>query len=447
MYQKTKVFILLIVLLITGCSGTQAAPTSVPTLPPTVTRFPPSATVTPVILNTATTIPSYTPTSAFSSVYYMLVLDASAAMGEPFDGRTKWDAALETAQTILDHLEPGANYGLAMIGASETTEGIDPCNEPSVARTPFSARAVVSNQLPQLEPAGGGSLYSAFILARQQFDGLPADTVKTLIVITDTRDECQSQDEWQGLENQFKARGEAGVDFHTEFIVLDEAFDPGFEFVAARVMSASSLVNVQFMETNTTLQEAFETSLGRVKSYVDASLASRPTGTPESSGFTSTPESGLPTNTLGASSFTLTPRPGTPTFTPTITFTPAPQTATVTLTPTITRTPTPTRPPTVELLSASYRTTGIGCQVDVTVKVSGSAAVGAFHVMNSGNDPVGEVGPEIILPIGTYGNNIVTLTGDQPNTYTHEVWFEVNGVQSNRLKGLVCPLIPRTSTP
>ena len=447
MYQKTKVFILLIILLITGCSGTQAAPTSTATFPPTVTRFPPSATVTPVVLNTATTAPSYTPTSASSSVYYMLVLDASAAMGEAFDSQTKWDAALETAQTLLEGLEPGANYGLTVIGASELTEGLDPCNEPSVARTPFSARSVVSNQLSHLEPAGGGSLYAAFFLARQQFEGLPPDTIKALIIVTGAQDACQNQDEWRNLGNVYQVMDDAGLEFHAEFLVLGDAPDPRLTSATDCILRSSRMVNLQIASDDASLQEARGQALDNVQKYVEFALANRPTQTPEPLPLTLTPDSGLPTNTLGASSFTLTPRPGTPTFTPTITFTPAPQSATVTLTPTLTRTPTPTRPPTVELLSASFRTTGIGCQVDVTVKVSGSAATGSFHVMNSGNAPLGEAGPEIILPIGTFGNNIVTLTGDQPNTYTHEVWFEVNGIQSNRLKGLVCPLIPRTSTP
>lgn len=444
---KYRALLLCIIFSLAGCAGLGPTPTPTAESLPTVTRFPPSETVTPVILKTATTIPSYTPTSAASAVHYMLILDASASMAGDFGGRDQWEAALESAQTILAGLEPNANYGLTVLGASLTTPGVDLCNEPSAALVPFSAPAVVNGQLAHLTPQGGGSLTAAFFSAYRQFEGLPADTVKALIIITESEDACPGQDEWRGLENLLQAAREAGSVFHTEIIVLAPASDPDLDFAATRIMRASSLVGMQLPADNAELEEATLAAQARLQEYVAAALAGRPTATAESLAFTFTPDSGLPTNTLAASSFTLTPRPGTATFTPTVTLTLVPRTPTQTLTATLTRTPTPTRPPFVELLTASFRTTGIGCQVDITVKVSGSAATGSFHVMNSGNDPTGEVGPEVILPLGTYGNNIVTLTGNQPALYTHEVWFEVNGVESNRLRGLVCPLIPRTPTP
>jgi hypothetical protein len=463
MHWKKTALILLTVLLLAGCAG--ATQTQVVKVQATVTRIPPTLFPTALTALTPTTVPSYTPTSPASSVYYMIVLDAAAQMTESFSGRIKWEAARESAQAIMDGLEPGAKYGLVVIGGLATTEGIDPCNEPSVARSPFSARNPVSDQISQLQPAGGGSLYSAFFTARRQFEGLPANTVKTLIVITDGVDECQSQNEWLGLESLFKAMDEAGLEFHSEIIVLAEGLDSQTQAVVKRIDDSSTAVNVQLPSDNSLLQSTDEIVLGNVKNYVDFILATRPTETPDSIAFTLTPESGLPTNTLsassytvtprpglqqtntlGASSYTLTPKPGTPTFTPTITFTAIPRTATITLTPTITRTPTPTQPPFVELLSSSYRTTGIGCQVDIVVKVSGSPATGSFHVMNSSNDPVGEVFQQVILPIGTYSNNIVSLSGNRPESYFHEVWFEFNGIQSNRLKNLKCPFVP-TATP
>jgi len=442
-FWKITLAILLTMFLAAGCAGT--TPTSTVEIPPTVTRFPPSATPTPLILNTATTIPSFTPTSASSSVYYMIALDASARMNGPFDGKTKWDAARAALQTILDGLEPGANYGLTVIGASTAGEGVDPCNEPSVAQTPFSARSAVGNQIDRLQPAEGGSLYAAFSLARRQFEGLPRDTVKALIVITDSADECRSQDEWKGLENLYKVVDETGLEFRTEIIVLDETVNPTASAAANRIVRLSTEVNLHFPTDNALLAEVNETVVGGVTDYVESAIAARPTQTPESLRFTFTPESGLPTNTLGASSYTLTPKPGTATFTPTITLTPAPVTFTATLTPTITRTPTATRPPFVELISATPITTRIGCQMDIVVKVSGSPAAGSFHVLNASNGPNGDVYPEVILPVGTYGNNAVTLNGDQPESYIHEVWFEFNGIESNRLKGLVCPLLPKAT--
>lgn len=463
MCWKNIVFILLIMSL-AGCSSLGLTPSPTVEARATVTRFPPTAYPTALTPLTVTTIPSYTPTSPASSVFYMIVLDVSAQMNEPFAGRTRWEAAREATETILNGLEPGAQYGLVTIGGSATNEGIDPCNQPSVARMPFSARSAVLDHVSQLQPAGGGSLYTAFFLARQQFEGLPASMVKALIVITDGVDECPGQNEWLRLESLIKAMDEAGPEFHSEIVVLAEGLDPQSAAVVKRIDESSSFVNFQLPTDQALLQLAGETVLGNVGSYVNSVLDARPTETPDALRFTLTPESGLPTNTLsassytytpipgfetntpGPSSYTLTPRPGTATFTPTVTFTPVPRTATMTLTPTLTRTPTPTQPPTVELLSASYRTTGIGCQVDILVTVSGSAATGSFHVMNSSNAPTGEVFQQVILPLGTYSNNIVSLTGNRPESYFHEVWFEFDGVESNHLKNLKCPFVP-TATP
>jgi hypothetical protein len=398
----------------------------------------------------------------------MFVVDASEKMNEPFDGKTKLEAARESVEAILSGLDPGANYGLVVIGGPPATEGIDPCNQPSVARTPFSARNTVHGQASQLQPVGGGSMYSAFVLARRQFEALPANTVRALVMVTDISDECPGQDEWKGMETLSKVLGETGLEFHSEIIVLNEQDDFRLRSVSDRIeIWSKQTISFQFPLDISMLEKTNEAVVGNVKSYTDFMLATMPTETPTPVSFTPTPESGLPTNTLsassytlttipglqtntpGASSFTLTPRPGTATFTPTITFTAIPRTDTPTLTPTTTRTPTPTRPPTVELLSSSFRTSGIGCQVDIVVKVSGSPATGSFHVLNSSNGPTGEVFQQVILPIGTYSNNTVALSGNQPESYVHEVWFEYSGpqsVQSNRLKNLKCPFLP-TSTP
>jgi hypothetical protein len=288
--------------------------------------------------------------------------------------------------------------------------------------------------------------------------------IKTLIVVTDGVDECAGQNEWLSLESLFGVMDEAGPAFHSEIVVLAAGLDPQSAAVISRIDDSSTDVNFQLPADDALLRSAVETVLGSVNSYVSSALAARPSETPDSLQFTLTPESGLPTNTLSASSYTLTPipgletstpgpssytvtpRPGTATFTPTITFTPVPRTGTATLTPTITRTPTPTQPPTVELVSSSYRTTGIGCQVDIVVNVSGSPAVGSFHVLNSSNGPEGEVFQQVILPVGTYSNNIVSLNGSRPESYVHEVWFEFNSVESNHLQNLKCPFVP-TATP
>jgi hypothetical protein len=107
--------------------------------------------------------------------------------------------------------------------------------------------------------------------------------------------------------------------------------------------------------------------------------------------------------------------------------------------PTPTLTPTGTPTPLVELLSVDYLQPGAGCQAKMTVRVTGSAISGSFHVWNA-NDPLaGEVFPPTVLQAGLSGDHLVTLGGLEPKAYTHEVWFEYNGDTSNRLSGLVCP--------
>src|SRR6185503_5960869 len=140
MYWKKIVFILLIVILmLSGCSGLGTSPTQTIEIQPTVTRIPPTlfpTALTPLTPTTTVTIPTFTPTSVSSSIYYMIVVDASEKMKEPFDGRTKMDAAREAIQGIMSGLDPGANFGLVLIGGSATNEGVDPCGQPSVVRTP-----------------------------------------------------------------------------------------------------------------------------------------------------------------------------------------------------------------------------------------------------------------------------------------------------------------------
>jgi hypothetical protein len=51
-----------------------------------------------------------------------------------------------------------------------------------------------------------------------------------------------------------------------------------------------------------------------------------------------------------------------------------------------------------------------------------------------------------MLPVGTYNNTLVTLDGNRPEYYSHEVWFEYGTAQTNHLANLVCPLVP-TATP
>lgn len=115
-------------------------------------------------------------------------------------------------------------------------------------------------------------------------------------------------------------------------------------------------------------------------------------------------------------------------------------TPTPTLTPTPTPSPTATPAPQVELISVEYIQPGVGCQVDVTVYVSGDALEGVFHVWNaSHDDPAGSMFAAESLPPGVSSGHLLTLSGDQPAFYAHEIWFEYQGGASNRLTGIVCP--------
>lgn len=115
-------------------------------------------------------------------------------------------------------------------------------------------------------------------------------------------------------------------------------------------------------------------------------------------------------------------------------------TATLTLTPTPTLSPTVTPAPRVELIEVEYLQPGAGCQVDVTVNISGDALTGSFHVWNASyDDPAGAVFDVESLPPGLSNGYILTLDGDQPAFYTHEIWFEYSDGVSNRLTGLACP--------
>jgi|GEM_PF-2928879 len=125
---------------------------------------------------------------------------------------------------------------------------------------------------------------------------------------------------------------------------------------------------------------------------------------------------------------------------------PASPTSAFTLTPTVTLTPTPTPSPTatpvplVELITVEYLQPGAGCQVDVTVNVNGEALTGVFQVWNASYDDLaGSVFEVESLSPGVSSGHLLTLDGDQPAFYIHEIWFEHQGGISNRLTGLVCP--------
>jgi hypothetical protein len=439
-----KILIFLVVLtLLAGCSGADVIPTSTPTTAPTVTLIPTETPASRTPLPTVTPILQPTPTPLSNAVYYMIVLDASRRMSNIFDGGSKWNAARATVDAVLAGLEPDANYGLVSIGGSNSTEGSDPCSEPSVARLPFSAKTELTEGLNTLESAGTGSISTAYALAQEQFVGLPRNTIRVLIYISNSSDGCTGRDEWSELQRQLDYNAKVKEDFYSEIIVVDEKIDPALQKVANRYAKADDRVNFQFLQNNEGVSNAVNLTLSNVSSYVQETVATRPTESPLLSSYTLTP--GTTTVTF-TPSITSTP---TLTYTPTITTTPTIG-PTATITPTWTPSSTPSAtftasPSSVSLLAVNYLTRNEGCQVDVQVKVTGSNATGVFYVRNGNMDADGLVSPQVTLPTGTNWvssfslNSILTLPGDQPQYYLHEIWFEYNGVETDHLEELICP--------
>ncbi len=439
--KASSFLLLLLLLLVTGCSGLEATPS--PTAPPqpTVTLIP-SATFTFTPPPTATSIQPATPTPLANSIYYMLVLDASERMKEPFDGKTKWEAARAAAEAVIKGLEPEANFGLVVIGASSPTEELDLCNEPSVLRMPFTSQRNILSQIGQLQPAGGGSIFTAFNLAKEQFNGLPPHSIRVIIQISGASDDCE-RDEWRDLERLFQTRSLVER-LYSEIVILDDGSEINAGALATRLSGLSRQVNAQAVQSFGGMRQTTDAVLANIRDHI----ASIPTVTPPptSTAFTTL----TPVPILSATP-TLSPAPSTNTPTSTVTPSPAPPTLTPTssLTPTSTATPssTPVLPPSVTLLSVRYLNDGVGCQIDVRARVNGSDATGSFHVWHAGLDPQGVVYPQTTLQVGTNWasvfslSNLLTLGGERPGS-RHEVWFEYNGVQSNRLKDLICPLPP-----
>ena len=456
MKSKFIIHLVAVVLMLAGCSGKEN-PT--PTLAPTntITPFPPSPTHTPFVAYTSTNISTFTPTPVGNNVYYMFVLDASTAMTKPFDGRTRWDAANELLSALVTRMAPGANYGLIVVGGSPLTEGLDPCNEPSVASASFSTQQKTMAKVSSLALDGGGSLYNAFLLAHDQLEGLSPDTIRELVLITSPRDACESRNEWGDLEKFLKANA-SGMGFYSEIVILEGGSDTNSNKFFNQVGVTYDDARVRFAKNFTELQKVADITSTALSHYEERMNLAIQSNAALASSFTLTPRPTTPTVTSGTPTNTQTPVTFTPSFTPTVTSTPSSTyTPTITLTSppsTLTATWTPTRTPTrtattspasVTLLAVNYLTSGVGCQVDVQVSVSGSAAVGSFHVKNASMTGSGQEYSQMTFQLGTTWVsavstlNLLVFPGDQQQYYAHEIWFDYNGRESNHLKQLVCP--------
>lgn len=398
-----------------------------------------TSTQTPTQTLTLTPSPTFTwtPSPQPESVthYYMIVLDASINMQESFDGQSKWGAALIALSSMFEALNRNSNYGLVVVGGSSENSGTDPCNEPSRPIIPFVTDEQVFlsrdslqmedliTQINQLQPVGGGSLYTAFTLAKQQLDDLPANAVKTLIFITGSSDTCESRNEWRELERIIQLPDLVGL--YSEIIILDEDAGLITQNIAERINSLSETVNVQVSENNQQLQQITGIVINQVNMHVKEQQAALENNNPIENVISISPPTSAPPVVVVVPPPTFTAIP--PTQVPP---TPKPPTSP----------PQPTNTPTtsVVLLSASYNGSGESCEAVISFQVSGNAATGNFHVWNAFYGPAGDVYPTITLPIGTNGYQ-VGLGGHPAEYYRHEVWFEYNGTSSNRLTNLVCP--------
>ncbi len=242
----------------------KATRTSTPTLTLTATStltLAPSSTVT---LTPSATIPP--PESA--SEYYMIVLDASDSMKEAFDGRSKWDAALESLNIILEGLNPHSHYGLVVVGGSRSSGPADLCGKPSAPAMSFSSKENLQAQIGKLQVMGGGSFFNGYVLAKRLLEDLPSNTVKTLIYITGSSDACESRNEWGDLEKLLSLPNAPGL--YSEIIILDEN---GFNSrtIAQQINSLSEKVKVQAPKDNQELRDTTNpTVVDHVTDYVNS---------------------------------------------------------------------------------------------------------------------------------------------------------------------------------
>jgi len=297
----------------------------------------PSPTITPMPSPSSTVTPTPSPKPVSDSLYYMIVYDSSVNMDESFHGEKKWQVARNLLVEIMNGLNANARYNMAVIGGSTSTDGADPCSSPaSLSLTSFSSRNKAHEYLGNLQPQGGGSFYKAYTLAKNQFQDLPADTIKTLIYITGSSDTCETEDEWGAIKNLMSI-SDSTFNIFSQIIILDD------DGIRSRTLAeqfeslANENVNVQAPQSLTEIQSNGVTLVhivSNITTYETNVIASLPTNTPT--------VTSIPTIT-NTPTITATLKPGetrtaAPTNTPTSTFTYTP-----TFTPTFTRTSTPTK--------------------------------------------------------------------------------------------------------
>jgi DNA-binding beta-propeller fold protein YncE len=206
-----------------------------------------------------------TPRPLYDYTYYMFVLDASEKMKESFDGKSKWDVALESLNTLLLGFNSNAHYGLVVLGGEEANSNQDPCQKPSDNFPDFNSKVYLQSQIDSLRPAGGGSIYKAYALANSRLESLPPDAIRTLVFITSSIDTCQNEDEWDSL-SRFLSATNAKPHIYGEIIVLDEnGFSPK---KLDELNNLSVDLKVQVPQNNDQIEQSVETAVTNVTNFV-----------------------------------------------------------------------------------------------------------------------------------------------------------------------------------
>ena len=296
---------------------------------PTATQIP---TITPSL--PPPPIPTSKPISDL--LYYMVVYDSSINMGETFHSEDKWQVARNLLVEIMNGLSPNAQYNMAIIGGSTPTDGTDPCNQPDTpSLTSFSSKQQIYNLLKDLSPQGGGSFYKAYALAKNHFQTLPVETIRTLIFITGTNDTCENEDEWTAIQNLISIE-DSTFGTYSQIVILDDdgiksrTLAEQFNSLSNENLKADAPQSVSEIQSGgvTVVQ-----IINNANTYVEKAVAALPTNTPTNTI--------VPTETY-TPTITATFKPGETRTAPPINTPTSTPTNTQTLTPTFTRTASPT---------------------------------------------------------------------------------------------------------
>ena len=176
------------------------------------------------------------------TISYMVVLDASDAMREPFDMYpSKWAAVQEAFQDFYDRSHPDSHYGLVLIGGQNPQEGNGTtCSLPTVPLIPVvsgNGKALphrkltlpnLQDQVEGQQPQGGGSLSRAFFLAKNHLESLKSDepiSSLVIVLIANASDSCAGRIDWDTLASEIE-RVNRTISVRKELILIDVDASP-----------------------------------------------------------------------------------------------------------------------------------------------------------------------------------------------------------------------------